>query len=278
MDHTWPHYSTLRHTPTRGLATSPSKLGVVVDAESTSPSSLGHPEVALVFAYYDNPAMLEFQWKQIAAYPLELRQRIQVIIVDDASPNTPAIEVPRPSGLPSVSIYRIAQDIPWNQDAARNIGAHEATAPWLLLSDIDHVVVPETLEHVLSMTKDPSVAYTFGRIKFDTGEHRDPHPNSYFMTKELYWAIGGHDEDYAGIYGKDVLFRARVLAHTREVKLSDFPLARVGKTLVPDAGTTTISRKNTVFATLRGHLVYALKAMKLMRGVHTLSQPYHRVL
>jgi hypothetical protein len=250
----------------------------VASDESKPPATLGTPEVALVFAYYDNPSMLEFQWKQIAAYPLELRRRIEVIIVDDASPNTPALEVPRPSGLPRVSIYRIRQDIPWNQDAARNIGAHEAEAPWLLLSDIDHIVVHETLEHVLSMDRDPAVAYTFGRKKFDTGEYREPHPNSYFMTKELYWAIGGHDEDYAGIYGKDILFRGRVLAHTREVKLLDFPLARVGKTLVSDAGTTSITRKNSVFATLRGHILYALKALKLMRGVQTLSTPYDRVL
>jgi hypothetical protein len=249
----------------------------VATEQTPNDATRGNPEVALVFAYYDNPSMLEFQWKQISAYPESLRARIEVIIVDDASPGTPATDVPQPSGLPRVSIFRIRKDIPWNQDAARNIGAHEASAPWLMLTDIDHVVVPETLEHLLSMAKDPTKVYTFGRIKFDTGEHRDPHPNSYFMTKDLYWAIGGHDEDYAGIYGKDVLFRARALAYTEEVKLLDYPLARVGTVLVSDAGTTTITRKNTVVATLRGHLLAALKAVKLMRGVQTLSNPYDRV-
>jgi glycosyltransferase involved in cell wall biosynthesis len=234
--------------------------------------------VTIVLAYYENPAMLEFQWKQIAAYPAKVRHRIEIIVVDDASPVAPALDVPRPRGLPPVAIYRLQHDIPWNQDAARNIGAHEAKAPWLLLTDIDHVVVPETLEAVLDMEKDSGVFYTFGRIKFESGDSRDPHPNSYFMTKDLYWAIGGHDEDYAGIYGKDVLFRGRALAHTREEKLLHHPLARVGKTLVVDAGTTTISRKNTRWATARGYVVQVLKAMKLFRGVQTLSTPYDRVL
>lgn len=236
------------------------------------------PEITIVFAYYDNPSMLEFQWKQMAGYSQAVRRRIEVIVVDDASPNSPAVAVPRFKSLPDHRIYRITKDVPWNQDAARNIGAHEANSPWLLLTDIDHVVPEETLETLLGMEKDSTVFYTLGRTKFFTDDVRKPHPNSYVMTRDMYWAIGGHDEDYAGIYGKDYLFRKRALRHTREVHLPEVRLARVGTASIPDAGTTTITRRNTRLATLRGYVLQALKAMRLMRGVQTLKAEYSRVV
>ena len=247
--------------------------------KKSSPSeAVGSPEIALVFAYYDNPSMLELQWKQIAGYSSAVRRRIEVIVVDDASPHSPAVSVPRPKSLPDHQVYRISHDIPWNQDAARNIGAHEAGAPWLLLTDIDHVVPEETLRGLLDLNKDPAVFYTLGRTKFFTEDVCEPHPNSYVMTRDLYWAIGGHDEDYAGIYGKDYLFRKRALKKSREVHLSALRLARVGTTSIPDAGTTTITRRNTRLATLRGYALQALKAMRLFRGVQTLKAEYSRVV
>jgi glycosyltransferase involved in cell wall biosynthesis len=236
------------------------------------------PEITIVFAYYDNPSMLEFQWQQIARYSKALRDRIEVIVVDDASPITPAASVVRPQSLPEHRIYRIAKDIPWNQDAARNIGAHEASSPWLLLTDIDHVVPEETLKGLLDLDKDPTVLYTLGRTKFFSDDVREPHPNSYVMTRGMYWAIGGHDEDYAGIYGKDYLFRRRALKKTREVHLPHLRLARVGTSNIPDAGTRTIIRRNTRLATLRGYVLQGLKALRLMRGVQALKAEYSRAV
>jgi len=236
------------------------------------------PLVSLVFAYYENPSMLELQWREIAKYPASVKKKLEVLIVDDGSPTRPAVDVARPQNLPRLSIFRIDRDLHWNQDAARNIGAYEAQSPWLLLTDIDHVVPAETLSHLIGLKKDPSVFYTFSRIKFATGEKREPHPNSYLMTKDLYWAIGGHDEDYAGIYGKDFLFRKRAHRHTSEVVLHDAPLARVGSTLVGDAGTRTISRQNTFGQRVWGYVLPWLKALRLWRGVQTLTESYRRVV
>ena len=246
--------------------------------KSSAPRGVNSPEITIVFAYYDNPSMLEFQWQQIARYSKTLRDRIEVIVVDDASPIAPAASVVRPKSLPEHRIYRIAKDIPWNQDAARNIGAHEAISPWLLLTDIDHVVPAETLKGLLNLDKDPTVLYTLGRTKFFSDDVREPHPNSYVMTRDMYWAIGGHDEDYAGIYGKDYLFRKRALKKTREAHLPDLRLARMGTSNIPDAGTRTITRRNTRSATLRGYVIQLLKALRLMRGVQALKAEYSRVV
>ena len=244
----------------------------------TSPEGSVTPRLTVVFAYYENPQMLEFQWREIASYPAEIRAELEVIVVDDCSPQFPAVDVPRPSGLPALSIFRVSKDIRWNQDAARNIGAHEARAPWLLLTDIDHVVPASSLVAVIEGERSDQSIYTLGRIKFYGGEARESHPNSYLMTKKLYWDIGGHDEDYAGVYGKDFLFRKRALRRSSEVHLPHVVLARVGTTAVKDAGTTTITRRNTLLRRVWGYLLEWLKAMKLWRGVQTLSYPYEKVL
>lgn len=236
------------------------------------------PLISLVFAYYENPTMLEMQWATIAEYPDSVKNVLEVIVVDDGSPICPAAGISRPSSLPLVSVLRIQRDVRWNQDAARNIGAHEARAEWLLLTDVDHIVPASTLERLIALDRDPSVFYTFSRIKYESNEARDPHPNSYFMTKALYWEIGGHDEDYAGIYGKDFLFRKRALQCAEEVKLLDVPLARVGTTTTPDAGSHTITRDNTLGQRVWGYVLQGLKAAKLWRGVQTLTEEYRRVV
>jgi len=242
------------------------------------PGEKNQREISVVFPYYENPQMLALQWKEISQYPQSVKDAIEVIIVDDASSVSPASDVLRPEGLPRISIFRIATDVRWNQDAARNIGAYEAHGPWLLLTDIDHMVPASTLIQLRDMEKDESVFYSLGRTKFDGGGMREPHPNSYVMTKKLYWDIGGHDEDFAGIYGKDFLFRKRALATTREVLLPGIVLARVGSTLIPDAGTTVISRKNSLRHRVWGYVLPWLKARRLWRGVQTLRHDYHRVV
>ena len=222
--------------------------------------------------------MLELQWREIASYPAEIKAELEVIVVDDGSPQFPAIDVRRASGLPAFSIFRVSKDIRWNQDAARNIGAYEARAPWLLLTDIDHVVPASSLIAILEGERSEQSFYTLGRIKYYGGEARESHPNSYLMTKKLYWDIGGHDEDYAGVYGKDFLFRKRALRRANEVHLPDIVLARVGTAVVKDAGSTTITREHTLHRRVWGYLLEWLKAMKLWRGVQTLSYPYEKVL
>jgi hypothetical protein len=250
----------------------------VIPASKSSSQRVADGSIGIVFAYYENPTMLALQWKTMAEYSSELKEHLEVIVVDDGSPQFPASEVERPRDLPKHSLFRIDYDIRWNQDAARNIGAHEATSNFLLVTDIDHLVPAAMLETLLRFSGDEAKFYTFPRIKFDDGTAREPHPNSYFMTRALYWRIGGHDEDFAGIYGKDYLFRKRAQRLSGEVEIENCFLARVGPATVGDAGTMTITRHNTLKQRMWGYVLELLKSLGLWRGVQTLTHPYTRVV
>lgn len=221
--------------------------------------------------------MLGFQWKHFANFNLAIKDNLEIIVVDDGSKSHPAKLVNRPEGLPAFSIFRILHDIRWNQDAARNIGAHEARAPWLLLTDIDHLVPEQTLSDLYVMRKNEKSFYSFPRIKYGGQGPTVPHRNSYFMAKTLYWKIGGHDEDFAGIYGKDILFRKRANRLAEERFLSDSPLIRLGTETIRDAGTHTISRRNSLARRVWGYLLEFLKKLGLWRGVQTLKCEYTKV-
>lgn len=232
------------------------------------------PLVTIVLAYYENPGMLAFQWRYVANFDADVKANVEIIVVDDASRSHPAAEIARPKDLPAHSIYRIRHDVRWNQDAARNIGAHEARGKWLLLTDIDHVVPQQTIRSLMQMVKNDDAFYSLARVKFDDQSPRESHPNSYFMTRALYWKIGGHDEDFAGIYGKDFLFRKRAQRIGQEIFVPDAHLARVGRATIADAGTETISRNNTLLQRIWGYLLEFLKALGLWRGVQTLTCEY----
>jgi hypothetical protein len=209
--------------------------------------------ITLIMPYYDNSSMLELHYGCWLEWPEDLKARLKVIIVDDGSPTAPAIDVPRPDGLPALSIYRVTEDRPWHQHAARNLGAHVADDGWLLLTDMDHML---TAENALQLFKridllEPDMIYTLHRVEADTGlptigtnGKPKPHPNSFVLTKDLYWRIGGYDEDYCGVYGTDGLFKQRAFTVGRRGHLKKVALTRYWRGLVPDASTTTLVRKD----------------------------------
>jgi len=202
------------------------------------------PALAFVMPYYRNPRMLAEQYRVWAAYPADAKAALEVVLVDDGSPEH-ARDVPRPDGLPALRIYRVLQDIPWHQHGARNLGAKEATAPWLLLTDMDHVVPTGTLQAVLAKlpTADVARAYTFGRLDaphlhptLDGNGQPKPHVNSFLLAKAWFWQVGGYDEDCVG-YGTDAYFRGRLRA-AGPLEALPVPLIRYPREVIPDANTT----------------------------------------
>lgn len=189
--------------------------------------------ISLILPYYDNPAMLQRQQQEWATYP----EDIEILVVDDCSPNYPAADV---LTHPTAKLFRLKLDVRWNWIACRNIGAQQAAGPWLLLTDIDHIVSRETLDECRQAK--PGFTYNFERVQ---APHRSPvnvHCNSWLIEKRRFWEIGGYDERFSGWYGSDHCFRLRVTAAGKALRIKS-PLVRYGRSVVPDANTRAYDRK-----------------------------------
>lgn len=209
--------------------------------------------LTLAMPFYQNPGMLALQYRTWLGWPVKARSGVKVVIVDDGSPEGPAANVPRPYGLPEIEIYRVTEDRPWHQHAARNLAASVALEGWLLLTDMDHVLTAEAVAMLLKAIGkgklDEGTVYMLDRVEADTGlptlgkDHKPkPHPNSFVMTRAMFWRIGGYDERATGFYGTDKLFRTRAFRLAKQGHLA-IPLTRYWRDIVPDASTTTLARK-----------------------------------
>jgi hypothetical protein len=116
------------------------------------------------------------------------------------------------------------------------------------MTDMDHVVTARCLE-VLFEQNNKQAVYTLGRLEPDGSRTKrpdgslKPHPNTFVITKELYWKIGGYDEDYCGRYGTDGLFRHRLFSYGSERHLHDACVIRYGREHIADASTVGLPRK-----------------------------------
>ncbi len=234
--------------------------------------------IALCMPYYMNQGMLDEQLNRLRKFPQTVLDRLEVLITDDGSPNGEARA--QPIGCP-LTLFRIDVDVRWNQDAARNIAAHHATARWLLLTDIDHLVPQSTFEWLIANKLDALHSYRFTRETLDAlPDERSPykpHPNSWFVARDLYWRMGGYDERFAGHYGTDAEFRDRLVKHSGEPEMLDCSIYRVPRSTIADASTTTYVRKGAP------EDVGAIQRIKVERGREldwrplNLSFPYRRI-
>ncbi|HEY6020124.1 MAG TPA: glycosyltransferase family A protein [Candidatus Paceibacterota bacterium] len=232
--------------------------------------------LSLVMAYYDNPTMLRKQYETIAEYSNATKDAMEYIVVDDGSPRWPARDVPRPEGLPKFSLFRIKKDVPWNQDAARNIGVHHSLGKWLLLTDMDHLVPLETMQHIMLVKLNKKIAYTFQRMTLPGWTPYKDHPNSWLMRRSLYEEVGGYDESLAGYYGTDGEFRTRLMKRAPIASLLR-PIIRVPREVIPDASTTTYQRKNPADKVAIGAII-AQRAFNPKWRPKRLSFKYERVV
>lgn len=257
------------------------------------------PALSIVIPYYRNPQTLHRQidvWRD--EWATALKRDIEVVLVDDGSPTETAGEVlavSDPVGLPHLSLYRVTEDRPWHQHGARNLGAHVARGRWLLMTDMDHVIPAHTLAEVLRLLPGMTAyeAITFGRVdapatpaweaadwpEFARTRRPDgslkPHPNSFVVSRDRYWRLGGYDEDLAG-YATDIHFRRRLFGSgTALHHLDHAPLVQISRDVIPDANTTAYARADRcdVQAVLRR------KAAEGRAGkTTTLNFPWERIL
>jgi hypothetical protein len=227
--------------------------------------------VTLIMPYYENHDTLAAHLARWREWPDEVRHYFQAIIVDDGSPNWPAHLVLRGAVQPfPIRLFRIDVDIRWNWLAARNLAFAQADGGWCFVTDIDHILPLETAGALVTGDHDKGVIYRFARQEH-TGEAIAPHPNSWFMTKDMFWKVGGHDEALSGYYGTDGEYRRRA-AKTAPIRILTDRLIR--QEHVGDSSTTRYLRKQPQDVAV----TRIISARQPGWKPKTLSFPWHEVM
>jgi len=206
-------------------------------------------KITQVIPYYRNPKMLKEvhipQWNE---YPDDVLEHLTIYIIDDCSPE-PALSIleSAPARVKErIRAYRIDTDIPWNQHGARNLGASLAAKGWLLMTDIDRVILTHDMQRIMKMDLDGYHHYKpFGIKMGERLESDDKIPvNQFLCTREDYWVIGGYDEDYCGCYGGDGPFLKALAKRSPLRMMEDVRMIRYHTDMENmDATTTDLDRR-----------------------------------
>jgi hypothetical protein len=225
-------------------------------------------EITMIVPYYRQPKMLEKQLETWARYAPFTLATMRIIIVDDCSPE-PALDV-IPDHYPTpLEVYRVLVDIPWNRSMARNLGSQQAVTKWLLHVDTDHILPPESADHLAAgiQVYNPAHWYKFRRFRVgraDDTRNKDlipreakfgeikPHVDSFLCLRELYWKVGGYDPDYAGCLGGGGAFLRQLKAAGKEcLAPSNVRLHVCTRDIAPDSSIHTLDRDTSEYGRRR---------------------------
>lgn len=138
-----------------------------------------------------------------ASFSQDVLARMEFIIVDDHSPI--AVAIPTSINL-NYRLFRITDDILWNQGGARNLGAVHSVQK-MILTDCDHYFPEKLLQKVLASKVPKNTLYTFKRNDAN-GRVIIGHRNSFYTSKHVFFKALGVDEEFCGNYGcEDIMFR-----------------------------------------------------------------------
>ena len=168
-------------------------------------------KISILYSYFGQIEMVEKQVKEWQKY----KDRVKLVYVDDCS----KVPLVKPKG---VEVYRVLDDIKWNQGGARNLGM-SILKGWVLVLDMDYLVTKKNVEQILALKPKKGTVYYFGR----TGENISY--TLYLIHSDDFKKTGGYDEDFSGHYGwEDALMNRRIKdtlnreAH-EEIKIQYFP-------------------------------------------------------
>lgn len=241
-------------------------------------------KLTFVYSYFDNPQMYLRQVKEWEAYPEEIKAQLEIIVTDDCSSVSPLRDIKEvPNGI-AFRRFELTRKVPWNWLACRNLGAKKAQAPWVLLTDMDHMVSVKSITKLLGTsgtlgTLNPKYVYLFTRVDAPDNKKYKPHNDSFLMAKKLFWKTGGYDEELSGHYGTSGRFRIRAFDTAKGHYRLPIPLTRFPREVIEDANTTVFVRKG------KGRDPKALQRIEQKKKdegreneILTLSFPYREVL
>lgn len=160
---------------------------------------------------------MEVAWNRLRKCSGDLPSRIELVLVDDHSPNPGEIPEDIRERFPH-QVIRVTEDVPWNQMTARNIGAEEARGSALMFLDPD-MVPPKFGEfwyHAQDLKHREVLRFC---IKKPDHEVDLTSPNCWILSKELWEEIGGYNEGYRGNKGWSDVELLQVMTYWPDIKL-----------------------------------------------------------
>jgi hypothetical protein len=169
------------------------------------------PNLSIISHFYNAHECVDQQiahWQQINP---QLRNLFEFILVDDFSDT----EYKLPPNDLNIRLFRVTDDIPWNQGGARNLATIHATGAVAMFIDIDQHIKIEFLERLCASIENiqRKTIHFFKSnpplINIQNGQELSHHPNSFFVNLKDFKAHVHYDEDFAGHYGFEDIFVMR---------------------------------------------------------------------
>jgi len=203
--------------------------------------------LTIAMAVFGQPMMLAKQLDTIRGYPDGVLERLRVFIVDDhGAPPVDETQIKELALLvKEARLYRVDDDIKWNQGGARNLAMQEAGG-WVAMLDPDMVLDSEVIQKILAavskMKQGSNLRFLLKHVR--TGEMDNTSPNTHILHRNDFWKAGGYDEDFAGAkgYSDVMLMRCLRAVGIKSVWRDDIFAHFYGLKDVPDAIVTTIDR------------------------------------
>ena len=164
--------------------------------------------ITLVHPYYNHKETFAYQLRQWEQFSDNAKKNIEIIVVDDGSPEFPCNP---PKTLVDLKVFRIKEDIIWNTAGSANLGAKEAKYDWIMHVDFDLGLNAKNADKLLKLDfNNPKVVYwpmTWHETSRGFQKYGQPHCNGFLMNKKTFWEAGGFDEDFSGCWGgQDIMF------------------------------------------------------------------------
>lgn len=159
--------------------------------------------ITLITTYFEDPHRLDF----FIENNFNEDFFSELIIVDDGSPNSPAIDIVKEYPDKNISLFRVKKDIGFNSHGCRNLAMKHVETEWAWLTDVDREGIDECAEivsrYIDSYRHDEYYNFLLGKKKEVTH-------NDYCIRTEDFWKSGGYDEEYVNMHMGDRIFIERL--------------------------------------------------------------------
>ncbi len=169
--------------------------------------SLYESKLTLVHPFFGESERFKLLIKTWMGYSKKIKECLDIIIVDDhGSHSVSSMLVPSITKRIdfNLTVYEIEDDLRYNTPGALNLGIITALTPWVLIMDSDCTFLPEDMAKVMGYFPRKDISYRFDRLRVT--EDKKLLLNMRFLPctmlthKDIFFDVGGFDEDFTGEY------------------------------------------------------------------------------